>query len=93
MKFHLTKARCARHAGFERLQARFEGFDLAFEVRGDILPFARQLEQGIQIGGEARDLLGVGDGLLQPLPVLHYLLRFFGLVPEIRIGNLFLGFG
>ena len=52
---------------------------VALDIGGDIFAFAREFEQGVEIVGQAGDLVVVGDGLFQALAVLHDLLAFFGL--------------
>ena len=66
---------------------------VALDVAAHALAFARQLEQRVEIVGEGAYALVVGDGLFQPLAVLHDLLAFFGLGPEVRPGDLFFGLG
>ena len=39
------------------------------------------------------DAVVVGDGLFQALALLHDLLAFFGLIPEVGRGDLFFDFG
>jgi hypothetical protein len=39
------------------------------------------------------DAIVVGDRFLEALPVLHDLLAFLGLVPEVGAGDLLFGFG
>ena len=55
--------------------------------------FAREFEEGIEVLGTRADQGIVGDGLFQTLTVLHHLLAFFGLVPEVGIGCLFVDLG
>ena len=46
----------------------------------DILAFAREFEQRVQIVGQAADaVVCIAESPLQPLAVLHDLLAFFGL--------------
>ena len=55
------------------------------------LAFAGELKERIQIVGQAADAVVVGNRLLQPLAVLHDLLAFFGLRPEVRRRDLCFG--
>src|ERR1051326_7501719 len=82
-----------QHGGFERFHALGEGLQLAFDIGEDVFAFAGELEQRVQIRSEAHEAGFVGDGLLQALAILHDLLGFFGLIPEVRIGDLLFGFG
>ena len=47
---------------------------LAFQFRGDVLAFAAQLEQRVEVGGQARDFRRLGNRLFQALAILHHLL-------------------
>ena len=78
-----------QHLGFEFFEMRSEGADFPFDVAVDGFAFARQLEQGFNVGGQAGDALVLIDLLLNALAVLHDFLAFFGLRPEIRSVGLF----
>ena len=58
----------------------------------DVFAFARQFEQRVQVGGDRAHALVVGDGFLQALALLHHLLAFFGLRPEVGRADLFFEF-
>ena len=77
-----------QHAVFELFQACRERLHLALNLARDILALARELEQRIQIGCQGPDLRFVSQRFLQPFPVLHHLLTFFRLIPEVRIVDL-----
>jgi hypothetical protein len=72
---------------------RGEGFHLAVKIGGNVLAFAGQLEKGIDVAGEGGDFFVLGDLLLKALPVLHDLLGFFGLIPEVGGVDLVVGEG
>jgi hypothetical protein len=79
-----------QHRGFDLLEALGVALDLSREVGEDILTFARQLEESVEIGGTSGQLGFLVEGFLEPLPILVDLLALFGLVPEIgRRGLLF----
>ena len=76
-----------------RMYLRWAERDGFQTVITDRLALARQFEHGVQVVGEAADAIVVGDRLFQTLAVLHDLLAFFGLTPEVRRGDLLFGFG
>ena len=82
-----------QHGGLQALQQFGVRLQVALDIGRDVLAFAGQFEQRVQVVGQGADLLVVGDRLLQPLAVLHDLLALFGLVPEVGLGDLFFGLG
>ena len=73
-----------QHGGFQAVEQFGVALHVALDIARDVFALARQLEERVQVVGEAADALVVGDGLFQALAVLHHLLAFFGLRPEIR---------
>jgi len=79
-----------QHLGFQLRELAREHFHIALQVGGHIFPFAREFEQSVQVGGLAADARVLGDLLLQALAVLHDLLAFFRIRPEVgSVGQFF----
>ena len=51
----------------------------------DLLAFAPQIKQRVDIGKRGRYLFSLRDRLFQPLALLHDFLAFFRLIPESGI--------
>ena len=82
-----------QHGGLEALQELAVGLQVALDIGADVLAFAGEFEERVQVVGHGADAVVVGDGLLQALAVLHDLLALFGLAPEIGRGDLLFGLG
>ena len=82
-----------QHGRLDALQKLGVGLRVALDIAADVFPFARQLEQRVQIVGERPYALVVGDGFFQPLTAAHHLLAVFGLRPEVRRGSLLFDLG
>jgi len=74
-------------------QTPLECFHVARDITVDVLAFARQLKQCVEIIRHRADAVVVGDRLLQPLAILHDLLALLGLAPEVRLADLFFELG
>ena len=70
-----------------------EAAHLALQIGVDVLAFAREFEQRVEVGSQAGDLGVLGDLLFQALAILHDLLAFFGVRPEVGRVDLFFGLG
>ncbi len=81
-----------QHGGFQPLQQFAVRLEVALDIGLHWLALARQLEHRVQIVCHAADAIVVIDGLFQALSILHDLLTFFGLIPEIRRRDLLFGF-
>src|ERR1051326_3436940 len=82
-----------QHGPLEALEQFRIRLQIALDIARNLFALARQLEQSVQIVGEQADALVVGDGLLEPLAVLHDLLALLGLRPEVGCSDLLLGPG
>ena len=78
-----------QHGGLDALQKLGVGLHFAVDIGADVLAFAGQFKQRVEIVGERPDPVVVGDGFFQPLAAPHHLLAIFGLGPEVRGGGLF----
>ena len=78
-----------QHAGLELFHSLGERLHLTFEFAIHVLAFAGKLEQRFDVGSGCRnDLSSPSNRFFQAFALLHYLLAFFRLVPEIRIVDL-----
>jgi hypothetical protein len=75
------------------LEALGQAFHLLADVRPDVLAFAAQLDQGLEILERPRDLGFFRDVLLQTLALTKKLLAMLGPVPEIGIRDLLFDLG
>src|ERR1700686_5462599 len=66
---------------------------MALQVGGDVLTFAGQIEIGGDVVSSARQVAFERQQAFQPLPLAHYLLRFFRIRPQIGIRRLLFDFG
>ena len=82
-----------QHGGFEALEVLGVGLEVALDIGDDGFAFAGEFEEGIEIFGHAAYAVIVGDGFFQALAGLHDFLAFFGLIPEVRGGDLGFAFG
>ena len=64
---------------------RAESFHFALELGHDLLAFAAQIEECVDVGKGGGHLFSLRDGLFQAFALLHYFLALFGLIPEIRV--------
>ncbi len=82
-----------QHLGFELLEIRGEAAHFALQIGVDVLAFAGEFEQRVEVGGQAGDLGFLVDLLFQALAILHDLLALFGVRPEVRRVDLLFGLG
>ena len=76
-----------QHAGFELAEDFGVALQFALDVAVDGFAFAGEFEKRIEIVGHAGDSLVALDGFFETLAVLHNLLAFFGLRPEVGGGD------
>jgi hypothetical protein len=82
-----------QHAGFQLRQIRGQRLHVALDIRGDVFALAAQLKHGIEVGYLRGNLRVLHHLLFQALALLHELLAFFGIRPEIRRVDLIFGGG
>ena len=82
-----------QHPGFEFAEHFGVALQFALDIAVDGFAFAGEFEKRIEIVGHAGDLLVVLDGFFETLAVLHDLLAFFGLGPEVGSRDLLFGAG
>jgi hypothetical protein len=56
----------------------------------DIFPFPGKLKKSLKVTGRAAKLLFLCNPFLEALSRAQYTLTFFGIVPKVRRGGLFL---
>jgi uncharacterized protein YjhX (UPF0386 family) len=81
-----------QHHRFELLKALIQRIQFALDLAGDDLALFRELKERIDIGGSQSDTFRISNRLFEAFSLLHHALAFFGLVPELRVGNLFFEF-
>lgn len=77
-----------KHPRLDTLQAFGQRVNFALDIGHHRLALARQLKQRLNVGGGAVNGRYIGEWFLQALSLLHHLLAVFGLIPEIRTGDL-----
>ncbi len=82
-----------QHLRFDLRQPLREVLDFLREVGENVLAFARQLEERVEIGGAGRQLGFLFERFLEALAFLVDLLAVFGLAPEIGRRNLLFELG